>query len=199
MICTPVRLSPPAALVVSLLLAGCIAADPQVSLSVEDASRQGADLLWGRGVEQDTEQGVALLTRAAEPEKDRSAGMRAMLTGDGQPPEKGCPQAQRILGQIHSLGQGIEQDQARGRELYLRAALQGDGAAQAALGIASERGLGVPTDRIEAYAWFLLADAQDNVDGREGRARLLPLLSPTEREQAVRRMQALARWIEEKR
>ncbi|MDD5470045.1 MAG: hypothetical protein PHO92_04595, partial [Candidatus Peribacteraceae bacterium] len=99
--------------------------------------------LLGQGTEPDTARGIALLEQAAEPEKLSKTSLLGSLLGSPAPVQQGSPDAQRMLGQLYIFGQGVDADWERGIGLYLKAAMQGDGASQAALGIAYEQGLGV--------------------------------------------------------
>lgn len=171
-----------------LLLAGCGKSDPSIaSLTTTEAYYEGMDHWVAQDSEQDTARAIALLERAAEPEKFNRPNMLASLLGSllgnpPPPPEPGKPDAQRMLGQLYTFGQEVDMDRPRGMELYRRAAMKGDGASQATLGIAYERGLGVTQDLPVAYAWFQMAIKQNlNADGREGLRRIEPQMSEEEK------------------
>ena len=66
------------------------------------------------------------------------------------------------LGVMYMRGIGVEQDQARGADLYLRSATLGFPSAQFNLGLAYYRGKGVDQDRVRAAFWWLKASEQDH-------------------------------------
>ena len=173
--------------VLPLLFAGCNKTDPSIAnLTTTEAYYEGMDNWVGQDTEQDTVRAIALLERAAEPEKFNRptvlGSLLGSLIGNPPPPEPGNPDAQRMLGQLYAFGQEVDMDRTRGIELYRRAAMQGDGASQAALGIAYERGLGVTQNLPTAYAWFQMAVKQNlNADGREGLRRIEPQMSEEEK------------------
>jgi TPR repeat protein len=179
--------------VLPLLLAACNKTDSSLAqLTPDEAYRQGMDYL-----SQDVEKAAQLLERAAEPEKFERRGFLAQLVGDNAPPEQGNRDAQRMLAQLYSYGQGVEEDREHGNDLYLKAAMQGDGAAQASLGIAYERGIGVSVHLPTAYAWFKLSvEMNRNIDGKLGLERIIPTMTSTEKEQGDELYRALAAQVQ---
>jgi TPR repeat protein len=180
-------------LIFPLLLVACSKEDsPLAELTPNEAYQQGMDYL-----SQDVEKAAELLERAAEPEKFQKRGFLAQLVGDDTPPEQGNRDAQRMLAQLYSYGQGVEQDREHGNDLYLKAAMQGDGAAQASLGIAYERGIGVETHLPTAYAWFKISvEMNRNIDGRLGLERITPTMTNVERQQGDDLYRALAAQVQ---
>tara|TARA_B100000686_G_scaffold321235_1_gene373714 strand:- start:40 stop:1299 length:1260 start_codon:yes stop_codon:yes gene_type:complete len=76
--------------------------------------------------------------------------------------EGGDPAAQRNLGHLYRLGQGVAKDFVKAAEWYRKSAKQGFARAQANLGNMYLRGQGVPKDPIIAAKWFTRAAQQDN-------------------------------------
>ena len=74
-------------------------------------------------------------------------------------------------------GRDVDRDPVQAVKLYTQAALQGDAAAQAALGQFYERGIGVSKDIVTAFAWYRLSADQHDDDGTAGTVRLRSLLS----------------------
>ncbi|MBL9138687.1 MAG: sel1 repeat family protein, partial [Verrucomicrobiales bacterium] len=69
--------------------------------------------------------------------------------------KNGDAEAQLKLGRMYRDGtDGLEKDLAKACEWWLKAALQGNAAAQGQLGRAYMRGLGVSADSTEAVKWF---------------------------------------------
>lgn len=71
--------------------------------------------------------------------------------------EDGNVDALRNLAQMHRLGLGVEQDDARAYELYRRAANLGSDEAQVNIAFQLLTGKGVAEDRTKAAAWFARA------------------------------------------
>ncbi len=72
------------------------------------------------------------------------------------------PDAQFALGVMYFRGIGVEQDQTKGTDYYLRAANLGFGSAQFNLGLAYYSGSGVDQDRNQSQYWWLQAATQDH-------------------------------------
>ncbi len=86
--------------------------------------------------------------------------------------EAGDPEAQRMLGECYSNGQGVEQDYGQAAQWYRKAADQGNAAAQAALGELYEVGQGVQRNAAEAAKWYRRAAEQGNARGQYSLAQL---------------------------
>jgi len=130
-----------------------------------------------------TEEGLRWLAKAADlglPEAAVSYGSMLYFGDHGLPrdPAKaapylrvaanhGNPSAQNMLGTMYQSGTGVAQDTAAAEQWYRKAALQGDGKAQSNLGQLLN-----PLDkdrdrRIEALAWLLIAQAQNEVTAQK--------------------------------
>lgn len=184
--------------VLPLLFAGCNKTDPSIAnLTTTEAYYEGMDNWVGQDTEQDTTRAITLLERAAEPEKFNRPTVLGSLLGSlignsPPPPEPDNPDAQRMLGQLYAFGQEVNMNRPRGIELYRRAAMQGDSASQAALGIAYERGLGVTQNLPTAYAWFQMAVKQNlNADGRAGMQRIESQMNKEEKALGKKLFEAL--------
>lgn len=71
--------------------------------------------------------------------------------------EQDDPFAQLFLGEMYSLGMGVQPDNAEAAKWYREAAEQGNAIAQSRLGHMYELGAGVPQDDVQANMWFGLA------------------------------------------
>lgn len=76
--------------------------------------------------------------------------------------ESGDPAAQRNLGHLYRLGQGVTKDFVKAADWYRKSAKQGFARAQANLGNMYLRGQGVPKDPITAAKWFRRAGKQNH-------------------------------------
>ena len=84
----------------------------------------------------------------------------------------GNAEAEFMLGNIHTLGLGVQQNATRGAEYYLRAATKGHPAAQLRLSRAFDTGKGTAQDPIRALAWATLATI-GRADGAQEHATAL--------------------------
>ncbi len=70
----------------------------------------------------------------------------------------GNADAEELIGVMYALGQGVEQDDVRAFEWYLRASLKGHPGAQSGIGWYYEVGRGMPApDLVRAYMWYTLS------------------------------------------
>ena len=67
--------------------------------------------------------------------------------------EKGDAEAQRMLGLMYAVGEGVPEDYMEAAKWCRKAAEQGDAKAQSCLGNMYSGGLGVPEDDVEAVKW----------------------------------------------
>jgi TPR repeat protein len=68
--------------------------------------------------------------------------------------ERGRPNAQFIVGEMYSAGQGTPHDETEATKWYRKAAEQGHPEAQYKLGTAYFNGTGVPKDNVEVLKWW---------------------------------------------
>ncbi|MEM7711790.1 MAG: tetratricopeptide repeat protein [Pseudomonadota bacterium] len=70
----------------------------------------------------------------------------------------GNAEAEELIGVMYALGLGVEKDERRAFEWYLRAAMKGHPGAQSGVGWYYEVGLGMPApDLVRAYMWYVLS------------------------------------------
>jgi TPR repeat protein len=78
--------------------------------------------------------------------------------------DKGLPRAQYLLGLLMLKGDpdaGIDKNEAEGARLIEKAAKGAEPDALAAIGLCYLKGIGVPSDSLEAYTWLAVA-AEEN-------------------------------------
>jgi len=80
--------------------------------------------------------------------------------------QEGNPRAQRNLGRLYFLGQGVPQDYAQALTWFRRAADQGDAGAQFNLGVIYDNGQGVLQDYAQAGYWYRKAADQGQADAQ---------------------------------
>ncbi len=70
----------------------------------------------------------------------------------------GNAEAEELIGVMYALGLGVERDDVRAFEWYLRASLKGHAGAQSGIGWYYEVGRGLPApDLVRAYTWYVLS------------------------------------------
>ncbi|MGI9355861.1 MAG: tetratricopeptide repeat protein [Rhizobiaceae bacterium] len=70
----------------------------------------------------------------------------------------GNADAEELIGVMYAMGLGVERDDRRAFEWYLRASLKGHPGAQSGIGWYYEIGRGLPAiDLVRAYTWYVLS------------------------------------------
>jgi TPR repeat protein len=75
--------------------------------------------------------------------------------------DQGHAGAQFSIGYCYGRGEGVPRDPVEAAKWFRKSAIQGNAAAQRFLGVAYAKGLGVAKDESEAYAFFTLAETDD--------------------------------------
>lgn len=114
-------------------------------------ARLGTMYLDGDGVQQDYDEALRYLTRAAS-------------AGDAL--------AQNSLGYMYGMGKGVERDYYKAVKWYKEAAMQGYATAQYNMGFMYELGQGVEQDYNKAIEWYKKAAAQGYQDAQKNLDRL---------------------------
>jgi TPR repeat protein len=86
--------------------------------------------------------------------------------------ERGNARAQARLGFMHAHGRCVVQNYGVAVYWFVRSAEQGDPVGQHLLGLALDKGHGVPSDHIEAHKWLNLAAAGSSGAEYEANVRL---------------------------
>lgn len=70
----------------------------------------------------------------------------------------GNAEAEELIGVMYALGLGVERDDVRAFEWYLRSSMKGHPGAQSGIGWYYEVGRGMPApDLVRAYMWYVLS------------------------------------------
>ena len=70
----------------------------------------------------------------------------------------GNAEAEELIGVMYAMGLGVERDETRAFDWYLRSAMKGHPGAQSGVGWYYEVGIGMPApDLVRAYAWYVLS------------------------------------------
>lgn len=97
----------------------------------------------------------------------------------------GNADAEELIGVMYALGLGVERDDERAFDWYLRASLKGHPGAQSGLGWYYQVGRGIPTpDLVRAYVWYALSAIGGDVDAPDSLEELSPRMSSEQRARA---------------
>lgn len=108
----------------------------------------------------------------------------------------GNADAEELIGVIYALGLGVEQNDERAFEWYLRASLKGHPGAQSGLGWYYEVGRGIPQpDLVRAYLWYALSAIGGDVDAPDSLEELTPRMTAEERARAQVLIDDYRPWI----
>jgi hypothetical protein len=123
--------------------------------------------------------GFLYLNGAGEGDKAVPANPAAAARWLRPAAESGNASGQYLLGQLYQEGRGVALDEAEALRWSLRAAEQGHAGAQFDVGLIEGKSRDALV-RIQAYAWFVLADRQGYPGARENLARLAERLHARE-------------------
>ena len=108
----------------------------------------------------------------------------------------GNADAEELIGVMYALGLGVEQDDIRAFDWYLRSSLKGHPGAQSGLGWYYEVGRGLPTpDYVRAYLWYALSAIGGDVDAPDSLEELSPKLTDAQRAQAEKMVDDYRVWM----
>ncbi len=87
--------------------------------------------------------------------------------------QSGNADAEELIGVMYAMGLGVERDDIRAFDWYLRASLKGHPGAQSGLGWYYEVGRGLPApDLVRAYLWYALSAIGGDVDAPDSLAEV---------------------------
>jgi TPR repeat protein len=132
---------------------------------------------------------VAPVTAFAEIEKARDLmeenrfgeAMRELLPAA----RSGNADAEELIGVMYALGLGVERDDIRAFEWYLRASMKGHPGAQSGVGWYYEVGRGMPApDLVRAYMWYVLSAIGGDPDAAISQEEVVKKMTPEQIEKA---------------
>ena len=93
----------------------------------------------------------------------------------------GNADAEELIGVMYAMGLGVERDDERAFEWYLRSAMKGHPGAQSGVGWYYEVGRGIPApDLVRAYAWYVLSAIGGDPDAAVSQEEVIKKMSPDE-------------------
>ena len=91
----------------------------------------------------------------------------------------GNAEAEELVGVMYASGLGVERDDVRAFEWYLRASMKGHPGAQSGIGWYYEVGRGLPApDLVRAYTWYVLSTIGGDPDAAISQEEVLKKMTP---------------------
>lgn len=108
----------------------------------------------------------------------------------------GNAEAEELIGVMFAMGLGVERDDVRAFEWYLRASLKGHAGAQSGVGWYYEVGRGVQApDLVRAYTWYVLSAIGGDPDAAISQEEVVKKMSDSQIEQAHKLIDDYKSWI----
>lgn len=108
----------------------------------------------------------------------------------------GNAEAEELIGVMYAMGLGVERDDVRAFEWYMRASLKGHAGAQSGIGWYFEVGRGVEApDLVRAYAWYVLSAIGGDPDAAVSQEEVIKKMSEAQIEQAHKLIDDYKAWI----
>ena len=108
----------------------------------------------------------------------------------------GNADAEELIGVMYALGLGVERDDVRAFEWYLRAAMKGHPGAQSGVGWYYEVGRGMPApDLVRAYLWYVLSTIGGDPDAAISQEEVVKKMSPAQVEKAHELIDDYRVWL----
>lgn len=97
----------------------------------------------------------------------------------------GNADAEELIGVMYAMGLGVEQDDIRAFDWYLRASMKGHPGAQSGVGWYYEVGRGMPApDLVRAYMWYVLSAIGGDPDAAISQEEVVKKMSAEQIEKA---------------
>ena len=97
----------------------------------------------------------------------------------------GNAEAEELIGVMYAMGLGVERDDRRAFEWYLRSAMKGHPGAQSGVGWYYEVGRGMPApDLVRAYMWYVLSAIGGDPDAAISQEEVVKKMTREEIEKA---------------
>lgn len=108
----------------------------------------------------------------------------------------GNADAEELIGIMYAMGLGVERDDIRAFEWYLRSSMKGHPGAQSGVGWYYEIGRGMPApDLIRAYTWYVLSAIGGDPDAAISQEEVIKKMTPEQIEKAHILINDYKSWI----
>ncbi|MDZ7823956.1 MAG: tetratricopeptide repeat protein [Ahrensia sp.] len=108
----------------------------------------------------------------------------------------GNADAEELIGIMYAMGLGVEKDDRRAFEWYLRASMKGHPGAQSGVGWYYEVGRGLPApDFVRAYMWYTLSAIGGDPDAAVSQEEISKRMQPEQIAEALILVEDYKRWL----
>ena len=108
----------------------------------------------------------------------------------------GNAEAEELIGIMYAMGLGVERDDMRAFDWYLRSSMKGHPGAQSGVGWYYEIGRGMPApDLIRAYTWYVLSAIGGDPDAAISQEEVIKKMTPEQIEKAHILINDYKSWI----
>ena len=108
----------------------------------------------------------------------------------------GNADAEELIGIMYAMGLGVQKDDIRAFDWYLRSSMKGHPGAQSGVGWYYETGRGMPApDLIRAYTWYVLSAIGGDPDAAISQEEVIKKMTPEEIKQAHVLIDDYKSWI----
>jgi len=99
--------------------------------------------------------------------------------------QAGNADAEELIGVMYAMGLGVERDDERAFDWYLRASLKGHPGAQSGIGWYYEVGRGLPApDLVRGYVWYVLSAIGGDPDAAISQEEIVKKMTPDQIQRA---------------
>lgn len=127
-------------------------------------------MLMSAGLQADVDKGIRLMK-----ENKFDAAMEELRVSAAS----GNATAEELVGVMYALGLGVERDDRRAFEWYLRSAMKGHPGAQSGVGWYYEVGRGIEApDLVRAYMWYVLSAIGGDPDAAISQEEVIKKMTP---------------------
>ncbi len=108
----------------------------------------------------------------------------------------GNADAEELIGIMYAMGLGVERDDVRAFDWYLRSSMKGHPGAQSGVGWYYEIGRGMPApDLVRAYTWYVLSAIGGDPDAAISQEEVIKKMSSEQIEKAHKLINDYKSWI----
>ena len=108
----------------------------------------------------------------------------------------GNADAEELIGIMYAMGLGVQKDDFRAFDWYLRSSMKGHPGAQSGVGWYYETGRGMPApDLVRAYTWYVLSAIGGDPDAAISQEEVIKKMTPEEIKQAHVLINDYKSWI----
>lgn len=108
----------------------------------------------------------------------------------------GNADAEELIGVMYALGLGVERDDERAFEWYLRSAMKGHPGAQSGVGWYYEVGRGMPApDLVRGYMWYVLSSIGGDPDAAISQEEISRKMTPEQIDKAHTLVEDYRSWM----